>query len=432
MEIASPLRMLAASFVGLIGLSSGCSHRAAPTEVDAGQAADARVPDTLFVVQAVPVSEILFDDVHLTTGNPRKINPNTPGATEPDNLVRLRIKPVVTSPPPLGYTWSVDLGQIVSDSGSEIRFKSSSEGTARVRCRVANLATGESLLRELVITVKKASQAFPLINGDHAVWTLSPGEIQAVHLPTRKLRVLGPGSAESFDGKRVFGKPPQFAQYKFLLYDVVTGKQTTVATQGMKSAWDHRFLRVAGDRLYWANVSTTYAQYTLYTMDLDTKLEELVFGPKLVLHATLSGKRLVFASKPLDVYSIANHVYDPAAKTTTALIDLDPLGMVVSQHDPWVVLRDLSKYTLLNLATKETRKVETTLPDIVSALVSGGYYGGNAREAFGDKGEIFVVALDGSHERRVLFNHNDFMHPDMDGGRIVYMHDGDIYLLEAK
>lgn len=31
----------------------------------------------------------------------------------------------------------------------------------------------------------------------------------------------------------------------------------------------------------------------------------------------------------------------------------------------------------------------------------------------------------------MFFKHNNFMHPAMDGGRMVYVHQGDIYLFEA-
>jgi hypothetical protein len=422
--------------VGLIGALGACGHRTAVAPSDAGPPADAHVaadaasPD-LTVNPAVPVSGILFEDVHLTTGNPKKINPNTPGATEPDNVVRLYVKSLVKSPPPLLYAWSTDLGQLLSGFGSEIRFKSSVEGLAKVRCRITNTSTGAVLDRELTLTIKKAFQASPLIRGDYVVYNLSPGEVHAVHLPTRTLRNLGDGQVESFDGKHAFCKPHKFGQYKFFLYDVVSGKKTVVATKGMTSAWDHRYLRVAGDRLYWANVSTNYTLYTLYTMDLGGKLEEQIYGPKLIINATLAGKRLVFSTKPLGVYQISNFAYDPSTKTTTALTALDPLGVVKSQDDPWVVLSGLSKYVLLNLKTNEQRKVKTSMPHVVSVQVSKGYYGGHAREAFGSKGEIFLVALDGAHEKRVPFNHNNFMFPDMDGARLVYMHSGDIYLFEG-
>jgi hypothetical protein len=434
MQNVSPT--LVTLLVGVVGLLGGCGHRTTVTPGDAGPLAEAQVPaadaaQDLKVNAAVPVSGILFEDVHLTTGNPRKINPNTTKATEPDNVVRLHIEPLVKSPPPLSYAWSASLGQILTHGGSEIRFTSSAEGAAKVLCRVTNKATGASLERTLTITIKKAFQAYPQIRGDRVVYNLSPGEVHTVHLPTRGLRILGAGQLESFDGKRAFCKPHKFAQYKFFLYDVVHGGKTVIATQGMKAAWDHRFLRVAGDRLYWANVSSNYSQYTLYTMDLGTKLEAQIFGPKLILHATLVGKRLHFSTKPLGVYKISNHAYDPTSKTTTALKALDLLGQVISQDDPWVVLRGPSKFLLLNLKTNEQRKIKTTMPHVVSVLVSQGYYGGHAREAFGNKGEVFLVALDGSHEARVPFSHNDFMHPAMEGGRLVYMHKGDIYLLEA-
>ena len=416
---------------------AACDRRMVLPVADSGLVADGQLfsdtralPD-LFIPPGVPVSGIRFQDVHLVTGNPRKINPNTPQATEPDNLVRLHVDPLVPNPPPLTYAWTASAGQITKRVGYEIWFKSGVEGEVHIACRIRNPKTGDQLERRLTLRIKKAFQAFPLIKGDYVVWNVSPGQIQAVHLPTRKLLNLGSGSADGFDGVRVIARPPTFPDHSLYIYEVATAKKTILTPPTMKTAWDHRFLRISGDRVYWANTNTYYTQLTLYTMRLGEKAERKVYGPDLVIQTVLDNQRLVFTTKTLSAYNLFNHIYDPTTHKVTARKDLDPKGMVVSWHAPWVVLRDLSRYSLLNLTTKKEIKVTTTLTSLVHVLVSSSHYGGHARDAFGTRGEIFLVALDGSGEKRQSFNHNNFMMPTMDGGRIVYMDKEDIYLFTA-
>ncbi len=46
--------------------------------------------------------------------------------------------------------------------------------------------------------------------------------------------------------------------------------------------------------------------------------------------------------------------------------------------------------------------------------------------------KLFLVALDGSYEHRIHFDGNDFLALTVDGGRIAWAEDGDIYLFEAE
>ena len=382
------------------------------------------------------MSEIRFEDVHLITGNPRKINPNTPAATEPHNLVRLYVVPAVSSPPPLHYSWTVSAGKIVKQDRHQIWFQATADGKVLVTCTIRNSTTGQQLQRKLTLTIKKTMEAFPLIRGDYVVWSSgSPNMTQAVHLPTRKLKTLGSGQAQGFDGVHAVARSPKFGDHAMLVYHVTSGKKTMISTPTMKAAWDHRFFRIAGQRIYWANTNTSYTQLMLYTMLLGQEKETKIHGPSLVVRMELdvNSRRLAFTTSPLTgKYKIFNHIYDPTTNKVTARPDLDAMGLVEGWADPWIVLQDVSLRALYNRSTKQQYKITSKYSSLVSLRVSSTHYGGHARNAFGSTGEIFIVSLVGSQPLRVAVNHNNFMMPSMDRGRIVYMHQGDIFLLTAK
>lgn len=380
----------------------------------------------------VPISDIRFQDLHRVDGNPRKINPNTIDATEPDNLVRLFVEPMVASPPPLSYSWSVDLGVLVTESGAEVEFRSSEEGAAHVACTVRNTLTGETLLRQATVTVARAVQSAPILRGDWAAWSLDGSTVQAVYLPTREPRTLGPGQLDSFDGRLAAAKPEVFGDKRILLYDATSGEASSVAPASIQSSWDFNYLHVTGDRLYWSTDNTTYQQSSLYTMALAEGAERYVYGSDVRSTVVASSQRIVYVVPDPPGPGFHNYLYDPATSSTVPLLALDAWGLVVSWHDPWAVLQGYDEHRVVNVETGQVIVVQTSFDSIVAAEVSEGYYGGQGREAFGDESELFLVALDGSYDHRIHFDHNDFMNLTVDGGRIAWVQDGDIYLFEAE
>lgn len=427
----------------LIGaIASGCGGRVdvypvwleAPHDDAGAPAVDAKPydvpPEDQAIPSDIPVSELKFEDVHLTTGNPRKINPNTIDGTEPDNVVRFYVDVLGAQPLALSFSWSVDQGEVVSDDGASIRFRSHEEGDPQVKLVVTNLDTGKTLTRTATLTVRKAFQTHPILRGDYVAWDRSQLGVEVVHLPTRTLVSREMGGLSSFDGKRVAGKASKTMDHKILLWDVVDQSSITITTPTMQAAWDHRFISLQGDRLYWANTDTTYEQLTLFTMNVNDQVEHQVYGPTLVLRATPVGQGLVIGLKSSDGYGYVNRLYDPNLDTTQPLTELDPYGLVMGWDDPWWVMQDTSGFTLLDHVTFQQLKVKSAFDSIVSVEVSKGFYGGHAREAFGNQGEIFLVEIGGSYDQRIKFPSNDFLDPSLDGSRIAWTWQGDIYLYE--
>jgi len=215
------------------------------------------------------VTQIKFEDIHLAQGNPRKINPNTPQLTEPDNLVRLSVEMLDGEAETLDFSWATDHGQFLDESATEVRFLASEEGMANIACEFTNLATGETGSRQIAINVQKAHQSEVRLKGDYAVWSHIPNMIGAVHLPSRKLINVGQGGLTSFDGQRVTSKAIPLGAHAIDIFDLENPDAVvSISTPTMKQAWDHRFIHIDGNRLYWGNANTQYTAYKLYTMDL--------------------------------------------------------------------------------------------------------------------------------------------------------------------
>ncbi len=375
------------------------------------------------------VSEIRFQDIHLVAGNPRKINPNTVEATEPDNLVRLSVELLDDDPPPLSFAWSTDLGSIVSEQGAEITFESAQEGQAHIACVVTDLSSGDIYPRQITINIEQAIQGYPIIRGDYVLWTVSPHEVHGVHLPTRKAIELGPGGLTSFDGEWASVKPPTLAERKIVLYNPATGESQEHSPPSLKAAWDYRHIVVSGGQLYWATTDKSYQHLELYTMALDKQIEGHVYTPDPSLTMAPFKGYLAFG-EALDGGVFANHFFSPANGSLIP-IKFDVTGMVVSHFSPWFAFRDYSGFRLREPGTMVTIEVTPTFGSVLSVELTEGYYGGQAREPFGDEGELFLVALDGSVDERIHFDTNDFLFPSVDGPRIVWVQGYDIYLFEA-
>jgi len=376
------------------------------------------------------VSEIRFQDIHLVSGNPRKINPNTVSATEPDNQVRLYVVLLDDDPPPMSFTWSTDLGSIVSEQGAEIVFASAQEGLAHISCTATDLSSGDVYPRQLTINIEKAVQGYPIIRGDYVLWTVSPHEVHGVHLPTRKAIAVGPGGLTSFDGKWASVKPPTLGDREIVLYNPASGTSQVHSPPSLKAAWDYRHIVVSGGQLYWATTDTSYEHIELYHMALDKLVENHVYTPDPGMTMAPFNDLLMFG-EAFDGGLFGNHLFTPAQSLLVETYELNALGMVVSYHPPWVALRDYSGFRLHNAAQALTKEVTPSFGSVIGVELTEGYYGGQAREPFGDEGELFLVALDGSVDERIHFDTNDFLFPSVDGPRIVWVQDQDIYLFEA-
>ena len=381
------------------------------------------------------VSLIKFDDIHLAVGNPRKINPNTPELTEPDNVVRLSVEVLADQSEILDFQWTTDHGELIAGGGKYVHFVAHEEGPAHITCGFTHLVTGESGSREFSVNVQKAHQFEVRLKGDYAVWARISNMIEAVHLPSRKLITVGEGGLTSFDGKRITSKAIPHGAHAIDVFDLADlSTVISVSTPAMKQAWDHNFITIEGDRLYWGNANTQYTQYRLYTMDLSDQVEEFVFGPDLVLGSVPAGKRLVWGLKAPGSYNgYNNYMYNPKNDKVKALPQLDEHGLVRDWHDPWVVTQDYTGFRLVNLDSGEWFPVTSKFESVTSVVVSSGYYAGHARDPWGDLGsEIFLISFDGTFEERLQFTTNNFLNPSLDGPRVAWTENGDVFLYEAE
>jgi hypothetical protein len=270
----------------------------------------------------------------------------------------------------------------------------------------------------------------PILKGDWVVFTLHPHTIQAVHIPTRTLTTLRDADLMSFDGVRTASRPLPFATHEVLIDDVVAATSSSIQTPSMAGYWDFRDVRISETRLLWGGMNTNYTQETLYSVSLGNGSETQVAGPESIRFTSVDGDRAIFVVPASNGFR--NLLFDPAIGASEDLVALNPLGAVVSWHEPWVALQGTPGWTVANRMSGETRKVSAKYDSIVQVGVSAAAYAGHARNGFGSEGEVFLVALDGSFDRREKLDSNDFVAPSMDGTRVVYADHGDIWLLEPS
>ena len=391
--------------------------------------------DIVWPDDPLPLSALKFQDVHENQGNPRKLNANTKMATEPGNKVRLYMDWKSDVHPPITFKWSATAGELTPGDGPEAFLVGDAEGEVEITCELLNQITGDVGVRGLSVNIVKGHQHGAIIRGDWVVWNLSANKIQALHLPSGAMTEVGPGGGvTSFNGSLLTSKPVSFPDHTLWVYDIETLNKIEISTDNMQTAWDHRFITVGGRRVYWTNTNTQYTQDKLYTFDLDTKEETFLFGPELLHTTQLPDERLAWTVKQAGTSpsNYNNYLYDPETGEVTELHELDEFGMIQDWHDPWVVLQDYTDHYLRSLDSGEMFTVKAEMYDVVQVEVSAGVYGGHAREPFGDEGIVFLRALDGLISKQVHFDDNDFKDPSVDGNRVAYRHNNDIYLLVAE
>lgn len=376
------------------------------------------------------IGAITYRDVDGIAGNPRKVSLSTVQATDLDNEVELKVQPLRE---PLTYQWGTSHGAIGGGvaSGPVARFRAATQGVARISCRATLTATGETQERVLEVVVKRALRTGPLLRGEWVVYTLWPGFIEALHLPTGRMVEVGKAGLASFDGATIAAKPPSLGNKEIELAAVSDFRTLKVKPATLQQSWDYRHIHVSGDRLFWATSDRSYSVNSLYTQRIAESSETLLHGPALVVSAAASAGRLAFtAGDNATPRLYRNFVWDPVQKSR-AQPQLDALGAVQSWKDPWMSLIGTGGVTVTNLSSGKSFAVSRPRLSTVSVDVGERCYGGHAREPFGTKGEVFLATYDGAVDRAHPLGTNEFVTPSVDGCRMAFAFGGKVFLLEA-